>query len=165
MKTNLVGHIARPHHQKKSSAETGELFLFWPRYIILHKKPVFSYDFSRKKWLLNFHKTLHNYLYREWLFLGKYFITWLICDTIFSRNLCYLTLWRYWLKTYFWKVLKNYHEKLYIFLIWEGRTFLSLFWLVNLDITAWKVSKYGPEKNFVFGHFSRSAFRIFLLHY
>ena len=65
MKTNLVGHIARPHHQKKSSAETGELFLFWPRYIILHKKPVFSYDFSRKKWLLNFHKTLHNYLYRE----------------------------------------------------------------------------------------------------
>ena len=47
--------------------------MFWPRYIILHKKSVFPYAFSRKKWLLNFHKTLRKYLYREWLFLGKYF--------------------------------------------------------------------------------------------
>ena len=164
MKTNLVGHIARPHHQKKSyptaSAETGELFTSFCT------KNLFFLTLSvEKNGYSTFIKLCASIYIGSDFSLGNIFITWLICDTIFSRNLCYLTLWRYWLQTYFWKVLKNYHEKLYIFLIWEGRTFLSLFWLVNLDITAWKVSKYGPEKNFVFGHFSRSAFRIFLLHY
>ena len=45
-------------------------FLFWPSYIILHEKFVLSNVFSRiindnpKKWLLDFHKILHNSLHK-----------------------------------------------------------------------------------------------------
>ena len=42
-------------------------------------------------------------------------------------------------------------------------SFVTKFRIINpfqarfLFLTMWKVTKYGPEKNFIFGHFSRGA--------
>ena len=116
MKTNLVGHIARPHHQKKSyptaSAETGKLFTSFCT------KNLFFLTLSvEKNGYSTFIKLCASIYIGSDFSLGNIFITWLICDTIFSRN--YVT-WLYDvidsrpIFEKFWKAtMKNYIFFLY----------------------------------------------------